>query len=247
MVQANFSLWGSSTFNTSYDTFVITHGYQSSSSADWVTDMAQAIKSLDSTSNIILTDWSDAADTFYYPSAVDDTIDVGNQLGNFLRDVGANPNTTQLIGHSLGAHISGIAADVYQDITGAEIELIVGLDPAGPEYEDGLFTSGAPTSERLDANDADQVVVLHTSETFGYDDRLGDLDLYLNWDDFNQPGEWNAVGNHSYAHQVYTELLEGYGHVQNNGLLGSVLDYEDLFSYTGIAFVDTTTNPIFVG
>lgn len=246
MVELNFSLWGSSSFNPSYETFVITHGYRSSSATDWIPEMAQAITILDSTSNIILADWSDRADTLFYSSAVNNTIDVGNQLGNLLRDLGANPDTTQLIGHSLGAHVSGIAAEVYQDLTGVEIGTIVGLDPAGPGYEDSLLTSGAPTSQRLDASDANQVVVLHTSETFGYDDRLGDLDLYLNWDDFNQPGEWNAVGNHGYAPEVYIELIEGYGYVQNNGLLGGIFDYDDFFSYTGVAYVDTSTNHTFV-
>ncbi|MDJ0510787.1 MAG: hypothetical protein QNJ64_16260 [Crocosphaera sp.] len=243
MAEVNFYLSGSNNFNASWDTYVITHGYQSSSTADWVAEMAQAIKQRDSSSNVILTDWSSEADTLFYSNAVDDVFDVGFELGNLLAALGANPNTTQLIGHSLGAHVSGVAGDIYEDITGSSIGAIVGLDPAGPSYE----SSGVPLQERLDANDARQVAVLHTSETLGFDDRLGDLDLYINPNDLFQPGQFSFLGNHSYAHELYTDLIEGFGHFQSDGDLGGIFDYDDLFTYVGSGNIDTTSNPVFVG
>lgn len=228
--------------------YVITHGYQSSSSQKWVNDLAQEIDRRDPLSNIILTDWSEAANTLDYFSAVEDTEVVGSQLAGWLDNSEVNPDTTQLIGHSLGAHASGIAGDVYSDITGQSVETIVGLDPAGPAYEDTLFSSGKSLSERLDSTDADRVVAFHTSETLGYDDPLAILDLYINPDDWFQPGEWNTFGNHSYAHQLYTDLVGGSQYLQSSGqVLGDgIFDYEDIFAFSGSIDVDTT-DPIFLG
>ena len=248
MVQVTFSSWSVEPIDTDYNTYVITHGYLSSSSEEWVADLAQALEQQDPFSNIILTDWSEGADTFNYFSAVEDTEDVGNQLAIWLSEEGVNPDTTQLIGHSLGAHVSGIAGDVYEDITGSSIETIVGLDPAGPAYEDSLFFSGKSPEDRLDSTDADRVIAFHTSDTFGYDDPLGILDLYINPDDLLQPGETNAVGNHSYAHQLYTELVSGISYSQSNEqILGDgIFDYEDIFAFSGNIDVDTTA-PVFFG
>ncbi|MDJ0746709.1 MAG: hypothetical protein QNJ32_25575 [Xenococcaceae cyanobacterium MO_167.B27] len=248
MVEVTFSSWSAEPIDTDYNTYVITHGYQSSSSEEWVNDLAQEIDDRDPFSNIILTDWSEAADTLNYFSAVEDTEAVGNQLAIWLSKNEINPDTTQLIGHSLGAHVSGIAGDVYEDITGSSIETIVGLDAAGPAYEDFLFFSGKSPEERLDPTDAERVIAFHTSETFGYDDPLGILDLYINPDDLFQPGEWNAIGNHSYAHQLYTDLVAGNGYRQSNEeVLGDgIFDYEDLFAFSGSIDVDTN-NPVFFG
>ena len=163
-------------------------------------------------------------------------------MATWLSDEGINPDTTQLIGHSLGAHVSGIAGDVYEDITGVSIETIVGLDPAGPAYERFLFSSGKPADERLDPTDGDRVVAFHTSDTFGYDDPLGLLDLYINPDDLLQPGRSNPLGNHNYAHDLYTDLVGGNEYIQSNDqILGDgIFDYEDIFAFSGSIDVDTT-------
>ena len=248
MVEVTFSSWSAEPIDPDYNTYVITHGYLSSSSEEWVEDLAQEIEQQDPFSNIILTDWSDGADTLNYLSAVEDTEDVGKQLATWLSEAGVNPDTTQLIGHSLGAHVSGIAGDVYEDITGRSIDTIVGLDPAGPAYEDSLFFSGKSPEERLDPTDGDRVIAFHTSDTFGYDDPLGILDLYVNPDDLLQPGEWNALGNHNYAHELYIELVGGSSYSQSNEqILGDgIFDYEDIFAFSGSIDVDTT-DPVFFG
>ena len=247
MVKVTFSSWSAEPIETDYNTYVITHGYQSSSSSEWVNALAQEIDRREPFSNIILTDWSEAADTLNYSSAVKDTEDVGNQLAIWLIENEVNPDTTQLIGHSLGVHTSGIAGDVYSDIMGRSIETIVGLDPAGVTYEKFLFFSGKSPEERLDPTDAERVVAFHTSETFGYDDPLGLLDLYVNPDDWFQPGQTNAIGNHGYAHQLYIELVGGNGYRQSNDqLLGDgIFDYGDIFAFSGSIDVDTTDSVFF--
>ncbi len=248
MVEVTFSSFEQKPVDTDSDTYVITHGYLSSSSEEWVGNLAQEIEQLDPDTNIILTDWSEAAGTVNYFSAVEDTEVVGDEIANWLIDEGINPDTTQLIGHSLGAHASGIAGDVYSDITGSSIETIVGLDPAGPSYEDFLFFDGKPAEERLDPTDSDRVVAFHTSDTFGYDDPLGLLDLYINPDRLFQPGQTNALGNHSYSQDLYIDLVGGNGYVQDNDqILGDgIFDYKDIFAFSGSIDVDTT-NSVFLG
>lgn len=248
MVEVTFSSFESQPVEADLDTYVITHGYLSSSESEWVGNLAREIEQLDPDSNIILTDWSEAVDTVNYFSAVNDTEAVGEAIANWLIDEGVNPDTTQLVGHSLGAHVSGIAGDIYSDITGSSIETIVGLDPAGPAYERFLFFRGKSVDERLDPTDSDRVVAFHTSDTFCYDDPLGLLDLYINPDDLLQPGESTALGNHGYSHDLYTDLVGGNGYVQSNDqILGDgIFDYEDIFANSGSIDVDTTDS-VFLG
>lgn len=227
MVQVTFNVWG----NTAIDrfraidreapTYVVIHGYKSTGGnssngfkpADWMANIANTLRQRESNANIILVDWEKGASSFWYPTAAGNTEDVGNQLGNYLRNAGVDPSLTTLIGHSLGAHIAGFAGTNYRGATGRSIAQIVGLDPAGPSFE------GQSISRRLDASDAVKVTAFHTSETLGYDGRLGDLDVYVNWNDTFQPGQWNFAGNHSYAHTLYTQLLQGSSFRQSNGTL----------------------------
>jgi hypothetical protein len=225
MVQVNFNVWGSTsinrsgTINRSLPTYVIVHGYQSTGGnasngfkpADWMANIAQTLRRRESTANIILVDWEAAASSFWYPTAAGNTREVGRQVSNYLRNLGVDANSVQLIGHSLGAHVAGFAGSSYRQATGRSLGHIVGLDPAGPEFE------GKGTGDRLDPSDAQRVTAIHTSETLGYDDRLATYDIYANWNDLLQPGQSTFVGNHSYAHTLYTELLQGNSFRQSNG------------------------------
>ncbi len=227
MVQVSFNIWGNTAINlagrinSDAPTYAIIHGYQSTAGnasnnytpADWVVNIAQTIRQRESNANIILVDWQQGASSFYYPTAAGNTRDVGNQLTTYLINNGVDPNYIDLIGHSLGAQVAGFAGSAYRASTGRSIAQIVGLDPAGPNFE------GAATSDRLDATDATRVTAIHTSETLGYDARLATLDLYINWNDLFQPGQISFVGNHSYAHTLYTQLLQGNSFTQSNGTL----------------------------
>jgi pancreatic triacylglycerol lipase len=91
-----------------------------------------------------------------------------------MQVAGHMPNFSRvsLIGHSLGAHISGAAGKRVQN---GRINTIVGLDPAGP-----LFDANNPVN-RLDRNDAEYVEIVHTdTASFGIAFPIGDADFYPN-------------------------------------------------------------------
>lgn len=252
MVDVFFNNWDNSGFNnsrpidTSDPTYVIVHGYLSTGGnpgnnftpQPWMSEMAQNIRDLEGNdANILVVDWQDGANTFYYPAAADRVDDVGVQVADYLLSQGVNPADTTLIGHSLGAHLMGEVGEELRERSG-EVDLLIGLNPAGPEFEGGWFSSPKPTDDRLDPSDAHRVVAFHTSRILGYDDPLADLDVYVNWDDWFQPGSWNFVDNHSYAHTLYNDLLEGNQFPQNNGTIFSLSTVEN-DSITGSKSIDT--------
>lgn len=234
MVQVNFNIWDNNGFSNSRQldenapTYAIVHGWQSTGGnsdnnytpASWMSEMAQNLRDLMSNdANIIVVDWENAADTLYYPSAADTVDEVGVLLGQYLVSENINPDETTLIGHSLGAHVVGEAGE-YIAQNSLAIDTIIGLDPAGPLFEPTLLFGGAGEGDRLDKNDADRVVALHTSEIYGYDDPLADLDVYVNPEDTFQPGAWGDItgmGNHSYAHTLLNQLYDGAQFLQEGG------------------------------
>jgi hypothetical protein len=62
-----------------------------------------------------------------------------------------------VIGHSLGAHISGFTGKYFTTLTGKKLGRITGLDPAGP-----CFAQLGPNF-KLKATDAQFVDVIHTN------------------------------------------------------------------------------------
>ena len=238
-------------FDKNLPTYVITHGFTDGfqngdiSQWQWGKEMARTVKN-NYDGNVILFDWHEGAGksvTTDYRNAAHNTIEAGRQLAELLNRLNVNPNTTNLIGHSLGAHVSGNAGYYYQQNTKHNINTIVGLDPAGPLFEETSWR----TNERLDPSDAQRVVALHTTQALGYNYNLGHLDLYINWSDLRQPGHPSSPDpagqyNHSYAYMLYTDLLQGTEFKQSNGnSVGSWLDVEDLHNnvVNGEVYVDT--------
>ncbi|KAG5322387.1 PA1 Phospholipase, partial [Pseudoatta argentina] len=120
-------------------------------------------------------DWSDAAcyndpavlNLLEYPFAVRNTREVGNYWAS------VSFKNIALIGHSLGAHISSIAAKNLQTSGYGKVPLLIGCDPAGP-----LFMLNGPEN-RFSDTDAKRVIALHTS-ALGLQKSLGHLDLWFN-------------------------------------------------------------------
>ena len=83
-----------------------------------------------------------------------------------------------IIGHSLGAQTCGFFGKSFFKITGTKLASIVGLDPAGPIFEE--FDQYEKT-QKLYRDDADFVQVIHTNtEQLGHKETMGHIDYYLN-------------------------------------------------------------------
>ncbi|WP_377475575.1 MAG: choice-of-anchor K domain-containing protein [Microcoleus anatoxicus] len=271
--------------NPDENTYVIIHGYLNQGGnidtggnlnnqfepQDWMSERAKALREKDPNANIILVDWEDGAipqagipllpnrPTIPLPNtynqAAINTREVGDQLAQYLKVRNLDSNKIELMGHSLGAHVSGFAGAKYKELTAKELNRITGLDPAGPNFETrdtgkftpvisrGAFTrlpvlEPVPPSDRLDPDDAKRVVVLHTSKTLGHDDAIGDFDIFVNWNSLFQPGKFRADENHGYANELYTELIKRKNFPQQDG---TKLDLQRLYSQeTGR--IDVVTN-----
>jgi len=114
-----------------------------------------------------------------YLEAASNTMVVGHLLGLLTEDVvnlGISNLTTMCVGHSLGGHVCGFTGKTKQ------LDAIVGLDSAGPNFE-----RNSPHS-RLNKGDAKVVYQIHTNSAFkGIKKPIGDYDIYVNGGK-NQPG-----------------------------------------------------------
>ena len=187
-------------------TYVLIHGWNTSARESWaVRTVGNTLQRVAPNANVIAVDWAEnGAKDLNYLNSVADMPGVGQDVAEFLRSRNINPRTTQIIGHSLGAHIAGITADVYDRLNPGAIDSVVGLDPAGPNIDRNNLAT------RLDATDANRVVGIHTDAGsglipgLGYYDRLGDADFFVNGGT-NQPNG----NNHAYAHVLFDQLLNG--------------------------------------
>ncbi|XP_058457699.1 pancreatic triacylglycerol lipase-like [Malaya genurostris] len=135
----------------------ITHGWLDNGDRHWIRAMAaDYLQFVDS--NVCVVDWKNL--TLYgYATAVNHTFKVGAYMTKFityLNGKGIPLGKVTLIGHSLGAQISGHTG--YN--LGGKIGTIYGLDPAGP-----LFTLpfDVGPAKRLDSSDAQYVQMIITS------------------------------------------------------------------------------------
>ncbi|MDB9436942.1 hypothetical protein PN450_09035, partial [Dolichospermum lemmermannii CS-548] len=244
----------SNKFDPNKFTFVITHGFESTVIGEnpQFRELGSSIynyfNSLGQSVNVILWDWSEeASGPLNYQTNANKVDEIGDELATFLQAASINPTKTQLIGHSLGAHVMGNAGERYKTLTGNSINSIVGLDPAGPLFESDfnpatLSNDSSNTLDeiinRLDPTDATRVVALHTSNTLGFDGNLGALDLFINWSDLTQPGASFITSNHSYATQLYTQLTKlasfsqaaGNSQENNTTFVGNTLDINDIYN-----------------
>ncbi|KAJ8968060.1 hypothetical protein NQ314_002499 [Rhamnusium bicolor] len=127
----------------------------------------------------------DVSGNIFYPLPMRATPDVGKHYAKFLNylveDMDVDPKDIHLIGHSLGAHVSGFAGRALKK---GKIARITGLDPALPGFDVGLVEGG-----HLNKNDADFVDIIHTCAGFlGMKQPIGHVDFYPNGGGPPQPG-----------------------------------------------------------
>ncbi|KAK9501963.1 hypothetical protein O3M35_012583 [Rhynocoris fuscipes] len=154
--------------------------------------------------NVIVVDWSPKAQKFY-PEARQSVPLIGKMLADFMEQLcktySIKPEILHVIGHSLGAHVSGTAGKF---ITIGKLARITGLDPAYP-----LFAEDH--NDRLKIDSAKFVDVIHTCGKYlGWFDRIGHADFYPNKGIAIQPGcGADVLGkcSHRRAWQYYAESV----------------------------------------
>ncbi|XP_041787627.1 phospholipase A1-like [Anopheles merus] len=197
------SLLGSN-FRSDLPTRIIVHGWQSSKSSP----LAESIRDtylLLWDYNVIVVDWSDCALDWNYVRAVGCVPVVGQTLARLLDEfqqhAGLMMENVYVVGHSLGAHVAGIAGKRVQN---GRLHTIIGLDPALP-----LF-SIHEKENRIDHQDAMYVEVIHTDGgLLGFRDPIGTADFYPNGGS-HQPGcGLDVVGlcSHTRAWELFAESL----------------------------------------
>lgn len=141
--------------------------------------------------------------TIYSWSAVN-TETLGKFLGKFLAKMTDTIDAEQvhLIGHSLGAQISGAAGRHYQEITDQILPRITALDPARPCFNEGEALNG------VGRGDARFVDVIHSNNgALGQRNPVGDADFYPNGVVILQPGSFDIGTSHARAYKLYAESV----------------------------------------
>lgn len=190
----------SSNFNLMNPTRFIIHG--------WINDRFSPVNTMirdaylqNNDLNVIVVDWGLGAFTEYM-MACSNIFGVGLVVADFIDflvvDGGMLHQDLTIVGHSLGAHVAGIAG---RNIQNGRAKTIVGLDPAGPLFTTNLFQL------RLSSSDADYVEVIHTNAgLFGYPKPLGDADFYPNYGSY-QPGCLILSCSHSRSYEYFAESI----------------------------------------
>ncbi|CAG0880518.1 unnamed protein product [Cyprideis torosa] len=172
-------------FNASVPTKLIVHGFGSSCSHRWATEMRTALL-LQVDCNVICVDWEKGSATPNYVKAAVNAQLVGREVALFTEGLAVAMNYSvadfHMIGFSLGAHVAGFAGSKINSMTSVpgNITRITGLDPAGPLFE------GYSAQARLDASDASFVDVIHSNGEslilggLGAYEPLGHVDFYPN-------------------------------------------------------------------
>lgn len=161
-------------------TRIIIHGYLSTRRS--FLRYVRAFLKLDDC-NVIVVNWLWGSVTMNYYKARNRAIHVGGSLARLIdflvENHGLQLDRVLVVGHSLGAHVAGIAG---HKLRSGRLPIIIGLDPAYP-----LFLRGN-TAARLSVHDADYVQVIHTNgNKLGMQYPIGDADFYPNWG-LIQPG-----------------------------------------------------------
>ncbi|XP_050533619.1 phospholipase A1-like [Daktulosphaira vitifoliae] len=193
-----------------------THGFQTPLLDDSVSMKDAIFEGTNDYDCVILVDWRNgtfANDSYlslvnnYKTAAIENVPTVGEYLAEFIDNHITNKFTyVHLLGHSLGAQISGIAArTVTKNNPSRVLNRISAMDPAGPIFEYGFnFYIGKIfpiiTKHTLRKTDAKFVDVIHASSMLGMIKEAGHIDIYIDEVDCNFYG---IICAHSKAFYVF--------------------------------------------
>ncbi|KAI4504108.1 hypothetical protein M0802_000579 [Mischocyttarus mexicanus] len=241
-----------SDINFKRPTRFITHGWINSRNSKACTLIRDAYLNHDDY-NIIVIDWSRISVREYIWACTRVKM-VGQYVAtmiDFLEKEGMDLSTTTLIGHSLGAHVAGLAA-YYAKNT---VNYVVGLDPALPGFT--LANSGS----RISQSDANYVEVIHTNGgLLGYLRPIGDADFFPNGGkkqagcivdiggacshlrafEFFAESINSKVGFHAKKCDSYLQYKLGLCNTKLSSIMGG---HKNLLKTRGTFFLDTSSAP----
>ncbi|XP_050535223.1 lipoprotein lipase-like [Daktulosphaira vitifoliae] len=173
------------------------HGFRTPDLTDSVELKNALFEGADDFGCIILVDWRKGSlyenSAWYiisnYETVVRDNVPiVGEYLAEYINKYIPPTTYIYLVGHSLGAHISGIAARTVKRYSGRVIDRISAIDPAGPIFEHSAYGAyKVNTTHTLRKTDAKFVDVIHASSILGMCNEVGHLDIYIDENDCFQP------------------------------------------------------------
>lgn len=178
---------------------ILVHGFINNDSSQFPRNVKRAylenLRQNPENLNILVFDWGDGAKADItsvlhqegiYQHAVENVQTAGEILGDmitYLHNEGFLDIASglHLVGHSLGAHVSGQAARQIYKNTQQLVWRISGLDPAGPLFwKDAFLGIIHDPYPRLHRNRCTFLDVYHTSEFFGSNRKMGDVDFFIN-------------------------------------------------------------------
>lgn len=115
----------STDWDISVPTMYVIHGYVNNHRSDINVEIASAVLE-NSNWNVFLLDWGNVAKKFYLETKKS-IKNVAKELGNFILATNQSHDLITIVGHSLGAHLGGLASRFLN----GTIQQIVALDPAG--------------------------------------------------------------------------------------------------------------------
>ncbi|XP_054010936.1 uncharacterized protein LOC128893753 [Hylaeus anthracinus] len=168
-----------SLFNMQNPTVFVAHGWSNSHLNPACTQVKDAYLK-HGEYNVILVDWSPITKNSY-PFACNRVVMVGKHVSSmidFIEDQGVDVSKMTTVGHSLGAHVAGLAAYYAR----SKVDYVVGLDPALPGFEN------VGPGSRISKKDGKYVMIIHTAgATLGMVAPIGHVDFYPNGG-YTQPG-----------------------------------------------------------
>ncbi|XP_061703904.1 lipase member H-B-like [Cydia pomonella] len=170
--------------NTSRINVIFVHGFTGKPTGPAVTALMSTFLERED-SNVALLNWQGLAAAVvsnftesYLKWAAPNARKLGRRLADTLARLsvaGLQLERTQLVGHSLGAHVLGLAGNALRQ-EGMLLPWITALDPAGVGFK------GKPKAGRLHAGSAAVVVAVHSDpHKYGYRRALGTVDFWPNY------------------------------------------------------------------
>ena len=211
IANTTISSWQDKPVSENKKTYIVIHGFQSGANEQWVKNIEEQLALRDPDANVVALDWLDNGKGKSYVTAANKTVSAGKQLAQYLEANNIDPSNVTLIGHSLGAHVAGFASQFCKSFFGKGVSEIIALDPAGVRIATILEKFG------LNKECAERVEVIHTNYTLGTKENLGHLDIHVNPNELTQPRHDHFVGNHSYAQDLFVQLLKKMNFKQSDG------------------------------